>query len=263
MGDNEDIGRSLDVLRMVWREGVDLRKWYDEDEERRPYNLFYADVMAWVERTKVVLGNVFYNKKFVDDYESALQRNAYDDQDAYLDPANCLSVTAEYIRTIGQLARRGFIKDPYSGIDNGDSPLCFIAMWFDKSMEDYYSYGIKPAVESLGFKAVRVDKIEHNDRIDNKIFEQIRRARFAVADFTGGREGVYYEAGFAAGQGIPVIHICRQDWFNRLHFDVGTINTIGYETVTELKEALVARVEKTIGRYARKVEREEQSEIPF
>lgn len=118
--------------RMVWREGVDLRKWYDEDEERRPYNLFYADVMAWVERTKVVLGNVFYNKKFVDDYESALQRNAYDDQDAYLDPANCLSVTAEYIRTIGQLARRGFIKDPYSGIDNGDSPLCFIAMWFDK-----------------------------------------------------------------------------------------------------------------------------------
>jgi nucleoside 2-deoxyribosyltransferase len=33
-----------------------------------------------------------------------------------------------------------------------------------------------------------------------------------VCDLTGYRGGVYFEAGFAYGLGLPVIYICRKDW---------------------------------------------------
>ena len=45
---------------------------------------------------------------------------------------------------------------------------------------------------------------------------QIRKSKFLIADFTGQRGGVYYEAGFAYGLGLPVIWTCRKDWFDGL-----------------------------------------------
>ncbi len=33
-----------------------------------------------------------------------------------------------------------------------------------------------------------------------------------VCDLTGYRGGVYFEAGFAYGLGLPVIYTCRKDW---------------------------------------------------
>lgn len=123
---------------------------------------------------------------------------------------------------------------------------CFVAMWFDKSMEGVYQTGIYTPLRHLGYNPIRVDKVEHNGRIDQKIFELIRRSRFVVADFTGQRSGVYYEAGFAFGMGLPVIHICKKESFDDRHFDVLTVNTIVYDAAEELAERLVERVQKTI-----------------
>lgn len=248
---NEKLNSSLQLLRQLWKEGCQFRSCYDESSnDSRPRNLFFADVMGWVERTKIILRNVFFSSKCYDGYLEALN-SCLDDRGDY-DDAKCISVTSEYIKTIGQLLKYGFVKDPYSGIDNDESKICFVAMWFNEEMASSYSDGIKPAIEALGFDAVRIDKVQHNERIDSKIFEIIRKARFLVADFTGNRDGVYYEAGFAAGQGIPVIHVCRSDWFDKLHFDVGTINTIKYSTPKELRNALTKRVSDTIGRYVEK-----------
>lgn len=105
---------------------------------------------------------------------------------------------------------------------------CFVAMWFDSTMDAIYQTGIVVPLKKLGYNPVRVDKIEHNERIDQKIFDMIRGSRFLIADLTGCRGGVYYEAGFAAGLGIPVIHICKESDFAGRHFDVQTINTIKY-----------------------------------
>lgn len=123
---------------------------------------------------------------------------------------------------------------------------CFVAMWFDKSMESIYQEGIYSPLKHLGYNPIRVDKVEHNDRIDQKIFELIRKSRFVVADFTGQRLGVYYESGFAFGLGLPVIHTCKKDSFDERHFDVLTVNTIVYDVVEELAERLAERVQKTI-----------------
>ena len=129
---------------------------------------------------------------------------------------------------------------------NSFSRGCFVAMWFDPSMEDVYQCGIYKPLKDIGFNPIRVDKIEHNDRIDHVIFDLIRRSRFVVADFTGNRAGVYYESGFASGLGLPVIHTCRRDSFEGRHFDVLTINTIVYDTAEALANDLRRRVLETI-----------------
>lgn len=129
---------------------------------------------------------------------------------------------------------------------NAFSRDCFVAMWFDASMEEIYQCGIYKPLKDIGFNPIRVDKVEHNDRIDHVIFDLIRHSRFLVADFTGNRAGVYYESGFASGLGLPVIHTCRRDSFVKRHFDVHTINTIVYDTIEDLATGLRRRVVETI-----------------
>ena len=89
----------------------------------------------------------------------------------------------------------------------GNPGTCFVAMWFDHTMDEVYELGILPAVEQdCGLKAVRIDRKEHNNQITDEIMAGIRNAEFTVADFRGDRAGVYYEAGFARGLGRPVIY---------------------------------------------------------
>ena len=109
---------------------------------------------------------------------------------------------------------------------NIDSSQAFIAMWFDESMDEAYDKGIKPAIENAGYEPFKINEKPDVDKIDDEIIGEIRRSRFLVADFThgirGARGGVYYEAGFAYGLGLPVVRSCRKDIIdkNELHFDV-------------------------------------------
>ena len=82
-------------------------------------------------------------------------------------------------------------------------------MWLDESMGQVWNDAIKPGIEKAGYEAVRIDRKEHVNKIDDEIIAELWRARFVVADFThgadGARGGVYYEAGFAHGRGVTVI----------------------------------------------------------
>lgn len=130
---------------------------------------------------------------------------------------------------------------------NLESRQAFVAMWFDPEMQAVWEGGLKPAIEQAGgFSAIRIDLQEHNEKICDRIIAEIRRSRFVVADFTGNRGGVYYEAGFAQGLGIPVIWTVREDWLDRVHFDTRQYNHIVYENPQELRRALTNRVCATI-----------------
>jgi len=126
----------------------------------------------------------------------------------------------------------------------------FVAMWFDPSMEQVYEKGIKLGIEDSGYKSVRIDKKEHNNKIDDEIIAEIKRSRFIVADFTqkpgDARGGVYYEAGFAHGLGIPVIFCCRKDAINEVHFDTRQYKHILWSTPEELREQLTLRIAAVI-----------------
>jgi hypothetical protein len=132
---------------------------------------------------------------------------------------------------------------------NPESHIGFIAMWFDKSV-DMAHMAIQAGIRSAGYEPLRIDRKEHNNKIDDEIVAGIRRSKFLVADFTGHRGGVYFETGFATGLGLPVIWLCRQDELEKTHFDTRQYNFIIWETdkPSELAKALQNRIEATIGR---------------
>lgn len=64
---------------------------------------------------------------------------------------------------------------------------------------------MEPAIKDAGYDAKRIDTVHHNNRIHDEVIAMLRRSKFVVADFTGQRGGVYFEAGFALGLGLQVI----------------------------------------------------------
>jgi len=131
-----------------------------------------------------------------------------------------------------------------------DSSTGFVAMWFDASMERVWKEAIHPGIADAGYSPLRIDKREHNNKIDDEILASIRKAKFILADFTGGRGGVYYEAGFASGLNIPVIWSVREDFLEQLHFDTRQFNHIAWrdDKLPDFRSALKNRIEATLGR---------------
>jgi nucleoside 2-deoxyribosyltransferase len=125
-----------------------------------------------------------------------------------------------------------------------DSKQIFVAMWFAPEMESIYREGILPGIEDAGkgYKAKKIDEKETINKICDEIIAEIRKSRAVVADFTGQRGGVYYEAGFAMGLGIPVIWTVREDFIDSLHFDTNHYSHIKYKTPEELRTKLTNRI---------------------
>ena len=84
----------------------------------------------------------------------------------------------------------------------------------------------------------RVDRINHNKDIDDKIIEELDSADFVISDLTYARPSVYWEAGYAQGRSIPVVYTARRDHIGknatddslRVHFDLQMRNIIDWET---------------------------------
>lgn len=114
-------------------------------------------------------------------------------------------------------------------------------------MTAIYEAGIAPAFDNTGMRPLRIDRKDHNNKIDDEIIAEIQRSRFIVADFTGHRGGVYFEAGYAMGRRIPVIWTCREDNIKDLHFDIRQYNMIDWVDAQDLKTRLHQRIRATIG----------------
>jgi hypothetical protein len=127
----------------------------------------------------------------------------------------------------------------------------FVAMWFDPSVNSAYENGIEVAVRDCGYSPMRIDRKEHLNKIDDEIVAEIKRSKFVVADFTSEpdkpRGGVYFEAGYAMGMGIPVVWTCREDLIGQVHFDTRQFNHIVWKDPAELAEKLKNRILATIG----------------
>ena len=126
----------------------------------------------------------------------------------------------------------------------------FVAMWFDEGMNDAYERGFQVGVLKAGYDPIRIDRVEHVNRIDDEILVQIRNAAFVVADFTGHRAGVYFEAGFALALELPVIWTCKKDDMVDLHFDVRQYNCSEWDRgrLDDLASRLQYRIEAIAGK---------------
>lgn len=123
---------------------------------------------------------------------------------------------------------------------------CFVAMWFDASVQDAYELGFSPGIRDAGFKPIRIDQKLTNKGISDEIKAEIRMAQFTVADFTGQRQSVYYEAGFANGLGREVIWCCRQDEVNNLHFDIRHFGHVVWKDPADLRLKLARSIQANI-----------------
>lgn len=151
--------------------------------------------------------------------------------------------TAGIVLTVSGLNR---IAELERSIAGKDSKQTFIAMWFDTSLDRAWEDGFKKACDAVGYKALRMDLKEHNEKICDAIIAEIRKSRFLVADFTGHRGGVYFEAGYALGLGIPVIWTCREEDLEESHFDTRQYNHIAWKDEQDLFGKLKRRIEATI-----------------
>lgn len=141
----------------------------------------------------------------------------------------------------------------------------FVAMWFGKSMDEAYENGFAAGILDAGYIPLRIDRVDHNNKIDDEIIAEIRRSKFLVADFTSelierarpdgvpfkdtfARGGVYFEAGFAKGLGKDVIWTVRQDVMEAgvLHFDTRQFAHIVWKDAADLRSQLSKRISATL-----------------
>ena len=134
----------------------------------------------------------------------------------------------------------------------GRPDQAFVAMWFDKSLDSVFADAMKPALEATGYNALRVDLVPHTGKIDDRIIAEIRRSGLVIADFTGHRGGVYFEAGFALGLGIPLIWTCRESDMNDAHFDTRQYFHLTWQSESDLRKNLEDRI-RALG-FARQAE---------
>jgi nucleoside 2-deoxyribosyltransferase len=130
-----------------------------------------------------------------------------------------------------------------------ESSKAFIAMWFDRGRDRAHD-AIQRAIAASGYKPIRLDRVEHVNRIDDEIIAQIRQSKFLVADFTGQSRGVYFEAGFMLGLGRPVIWLCNDQEIKDVHFDTRQYNAINYtdDELDKLRSSLQYRIEAIMGK---------------
>lgn len=100
---------------------------------------------------------------------------------------------------------------------------------------------IVPTLDTVNLQAVRVDRVEHNGDIDDRIMQELRECHLAIADLTFARPSVYFEAGYAQRM-VPVIYTVRKDHFDRgapdtarVHFDLQMRNIIDWRGIDDAK----------------------------
>ncbi|WP_208738536.1 hypothetical protein [Bradyrhizobium vignae] len=118
----------------------------------------------------------------------------------------------------------------------------FVAMAIDENDHQLVDVleAIKEASKDFGIAAERVDDVESNDRITDRILESIRKAEYVFVDLTLERPNVFWEAGFAHGIGKTPIYIARAG--TKLHFDVKDYPVIHFRNMRELKDGIARRL---------------------
>ena len=120
-------------------------------------------------------------------------------------------------------------------------PFVFVLMPFSAEFDDVYKLGIKPACENAGAFAERVDEQIYEERILDRIYNQIAKADVIVADMTGRNPNVFYETGYAHALGKAVILLTQDS--GDIPFDLKHFPHIIYEgKISDLLSELEKRV---------------------
>jgi len=122
----------------------------------------------------------------------------------------------------------------------------FVAMSFREEEEpalvDYWQ-AMRRAAEKARreFNLIRLDQVEGDYEIIDRIYKEIDAAHLVIADLTFSPSNVYLEIGYARGRGKQVIQTCRDD--TQLEFDVRGRRTLIYRNATTLEHKLLRELD--------------------
>jgi len=114
----------------------------------------------------------------------------------------------------------------------------FVAMPMEAGRGEYDDVrdAIKAVADSCGLAAERVDEVESNERITDRVLESIQKAEYVIADLTNLRPNVFYEAGYAHALGKTPIYIAREN--TNVSFDLKDYQIIFFYSIRQLREGL-------------------------
>jgi nucleoside 2-deoxyribosyltransferase len=184
----------------------------------------------------------------------------------YFKSLNELNYYVQYLNEIGLIeANFGRTKDNFGELENYrisfkglnraielqekglNSNLCFIAMSF-KSETKPIREAIRSALIKTGFRAIIIDEenVDSDKTINDAIIANLKRCHFCISDFSFHSNGVYFESGFALGQGKKVIYTCSKEEFANAHFDIRPLQHIIYDSTDQLESDLINKIEAWI-----------------
>ncbi len=148
---------------------------------------------------------------------------------------------------LGKKTHRVFIVMPIQGEKFGTQDQQRIHQEYDERFE-----ALKRALGKSDCVAIRIDKEHPLDDLVKRIKDEIRRAKFLIADLTDERPSCYFEVGYAEALKKPVIHVASKESVihpgqqTKIHFDIHK-NVSFFTNHTELVQKVTAAVEKNRG----------------
>jgi DNA-binding PadR family transcriptional regulator len=133
--------------------------------------------------------------------------------------------------------------------NNINSKKAFVAMAFRHDENVEIEKAIRAACVKTGWEPIVIRSKEYLGGITDEIIASIKQSRFVIAEFTGGNQGVYYEAGYATGRGLPVILAVKKsqlDDKDGLHFDTKHFRHIVWNDYADLENQLVNCIQAVI-----------------
>ena len=131
------------------------------------------------------------------------------------------------------------------------SDKVFMAFYFTDEMKESFEETVRKAVAHVSNGKLIAERVSTlgtptDTKIDDALIAMLKSSKVVIADFTGQRPAVYYEAGYAMGMGIPVIWTCKEDEVNKLSFDTRQYPHILWKDADDLYKQLTARLSAQI-----------------
>lgn len=133
-----------------------------------------------------------------------------------------------------------------------------------KRADQVFKYIIAPVCDETGFEPIRVDKLNQPDSITQTIIEYLINSELVIADITGHNPNAFYEMGYRASTGKPIIHLKGKN--EGIPFDIAGIRAFDYDlSDLDSVEEIKARLIKTIGAlsFEEQSGQEESGEVIF
>lgn len=125
------------------------------------------------------------------------------------------------------------------------SCVAFVAMSFrdeeEPALVDYFRAMERAAARTnLPITMRRIDLVEGDYEISQRLMDETDAAEIVIADFTLSSRNVYFELGYARGRHKRIIQTARKG--ENLEFDVRNWRTTFYRNATELEDRFVAEL---------------------